>query len=118
MTELDKRLSIIAKACYDKKAFDIKVLNISKLTSICDYFVIASGNSITQVSAIADAVGEEMYKAGFNLIQREGFNTSTWILLDYGDIIVHIFKKEDREFYNLERLWLGSDEIDVKLLIP
>lgn len=117
MTELDKRLSIIAKACYDKNAFDIRVLNISKLSSIGDYFVIASGNSTIQVSAIADAVEEEMYKAGLKLIQKEGYNTSTWILLDYGDIIVHIFKKEEREFYNLERLWSDSDEIDVKLLI-
>ena len=117
MTDLDRRLSIIVKACDDKMAFNIKVLNISKLTSIGDYFIIASGNSTVQVDAIADAVEEKMDKAGFKLIQKEGQNSSTWILMDYGDIIVHIFKKEERDFYNLERLWSDSDELDINLLI-
>jgi len=117
VVDLDKRLSVIVKACDDKRAFNIKVLDISKLSSIGDYFVIASANSAVQVSAIADAVEEKMSKAGFKLIQKEGHNFSTWVLLDYGDIIVHIFKKEDRDFYNLERLWSDSDELDVNLLI-
>lgn len=117
MTEIDRRLSIIVKACDDKKAFNIKVLDIKKITSIGDYFVIASGNSTSQVSAIADEVEEKMKREGFDLYQKEGGNSARWILLDYGDIIVHVFHKEEREFYNLERLWSDSEEIDVKLLI-
>lgn len=118
MTDLDRRLSIIVKACDNKKAFNIKVLGIGKLTSIGDYFVIASGNSTKHIAGIADAVEENMYSQDFELIQKEGHNSSsTWILMDYGDIIVHIFKKEERDFYNLERLWSDSDELDINLLM-
>lgn len=113
MKELDERLSIISKACDDKKAFDVKVLDISKLSSIGDYFVIASGNSTTQVVAIADEVEEKMAKSGFELLQKEGQNSARWILLDFGDIIVHVFHKEDRKFYNLERLWADSHKIEM-----
>lgn len=117
MTDLDRRLPIIVKACDDKLAFNIKVLNISELTSIGDYFVIASGNSTTQVAAISDAVEEKMDKAGFKLLQKEGYNSSKWVLMDYGDIIVHIFRKEEREFYKLERLWSDGVELDINLLM-
>lgn len=113
MKELDERLSIISKACDDKKAFDVKVLDISKLSSIGDYFVIASGNSTTQVVAIADEVEEKMAKSGFELLQKEGQNSARWVLLDFGDIIVHVFHKEDRKFYNLERLWADSHKIEM-----
>jgi len=111
--ELDERLSIISKACDDKKAFDVKILDISKLSSIGDYFVIASGNSTTQVVAIADEVEEKMVKSGFELLQKEGQNSARWVLLDFGDIIVHVFHKEDRKFYNLERLWADSHKIEM-----
>lgn len=112
MKEIDSRISIITKACDDKMGFDIKVLNISKLTSIADYFIIVSGNATTQVAAIADEVEEKMGRAGFDLKQKEGYGTNRWILLDFGDIIVHVFHKEDREFYKLERLWADGEEID------
>ncbi|SHH66889.1 ribosome silencing factor [Sporanaerobacter acetigenes] len=117
MTEIDERLSTIVKACDDKKAFDIKVLNIQKISSIGDYFVIASGNSTSQVTAIADEIDEKMSKIGFGLVQKEGYSSARWILLDYGDIIVHVFHREDRSFYNLERLWSDSEEVDISLLI-
>lgn len=113
MKELDRRLSIISKACNDKKAFDIKVLDISNLSSIGDYFLIASGNVTTQVAAIADEVEDKMGKLGFDLLQKEGKSSARWILLDYGDIIVHIFHKEDRKFYDLERLWADGEEIEL-----
>ncbi len=108
MLDLENKLSIITKACEDKKALDIKVLSISKLTPIADYFIIASGNSSTQVMAIADEIEDKMLEAGAEEIIKEGYQSGRWILLDYNDIIVHVFHKEEREFYNLERLW--SDE--------
>ncbi|MCR2044988.1 ribosome silencing factor [Anaerosalibacter massiliensis] len=113
MKEIDKRLSIISKACEDKKAFDIKILGISELSSIGDYFVIASGNSTTQVAAIADEVEEKMEESGFEILQKEGQNSARWILLDYGDIIIHIFHRDDRKFYDLERLWADSEKIEL-----
>jgi ribosome-associated protein len=76
------------------------------MTTIADYFVIASGNSSTQVASIADEVENKMSEAGFDKIaNKEGYNSARWVLLDYNDIIVHIFHKDEREFYNLERLW-------------
>ncbi len=108
MLNLENKLSIITKACEDKKGIDIKVLNISKLTPIADYFVIVSGNSSTQVMAIADEIEDKMLRAGAEEVIKEGYQSGRWILLDFNDIIVHVFHKEDREFYNLERLW--SDE--------
>lgn len=113
MKEIDKRLSIISKACEDKKAFDIKILGISKLSSIGDYFVIASGNSTTQVAAISDEVEEKMKESGFEILQKEGQSSARWILLDYGDIIVHIFHRDDRKFYSLERLWADSEKVEL-----
>ncbi len=111
MKELDKRLSVVVKACDDKKALDIKVLDISKLTSIADYFVIVSGNSSSQTMAIADEVEDKMKEEGFEEVIKEGYQSARWILMDYGNIIVHIFHREEREFYNLERLWADSEEL-------
>lgn len=93
----------------NKKAQDIKILNVGGLTSIADYFVICSGNSTVQVKAIADEIEEKMAEQGYCLNHREGYNNARWILLDYGDIIVHIFHTEDREFYGIERLWSDAE---------
>ena len=111
MKEMDERVSIIANACNDKKGFDIRILNLKKLTTIADYFVIISGNSTTQVKAIADGVEEKMEEAGFYLLGKEGYSSARWILLDFGDIVVHVFHRENREFYNLEKLWIDGQEI-------
>ncbi len=106
MKEIENKLSVIQKAIEDKKGIDMEVLDISKMTSIADYFVIVSGNSSTQVTAIADEVEDKMSEAGFEpLSGKEGYGSARWILIDYEDIIVHIFHKDEREFYNLERLW-------------
>lgn len=104
----NKKLDIIVKSCEDKKGIDIKVLDINGLSSIADYFVIVSGNSSSQVSALANEIEEKMGEAGYELNNQEGKNSMRWIILDYSDIIIHIFHKEEREYYNLERLW--SDE--------
>lgn len=116
MKEIDKRISIITKACLDKGAFDIKVLDIKGLTTVSDYFIIASGNSTTQTTTIADTVEEKMLEAEYEILGKEGHQSARWILLDFGDIIVHVFHKEDREFYNLEKLWADGEELDIENL--
>jgi ribosome-associated protein len=92
-------------ALADKKAEDITVLDIRNVSTIADYFIIANGSNQNQLSAMQDAVDEEMYKSGVHAKQIEGNHSSTWILMDYQDVIVHLFSKEDRLFYDLERIW-------------
>ena len=111
MGEVDKRISIIARACNEKKGADLKILKIRELTTIADYFIIASGNSTIQVTAIADEIEQKMGEAGYYLSGKEGHKSGRWILLDFKDIVVHIFHKEDREFYNLEKLWADGEEL-------
>jgi ribosome-associated protein len=96
---------VAAEAAKNKKALNIVVLDISKISILADYFVVCSGNSTTQVKAIADEIEKKMEKAGFTLDHIEGYKEEKWILLDYKDVIVHVFHAQEREFYNLERLW-------------
>lgn len=106
MNELENKLSIIQTAIEDKKGIDMQVLDISSMTSIADYFVVVSGNSSTQVTSIADEVESKMFLAGYEKVSnKEGYQSARWILIDFGDVIVHVFHKDEREFYNLERLW-------------
>lgn len=112
---MNEQLSTIIKSATDRKAFDIKVLKISNLTSIADYFVILSGNSQRQVMAISNDIEDKMYLKGYDVKHKEGYNSGKWILLDYGDIIVHVFHKEDRDFYNLERLWTDAEDISIEI---
>lgn len=100
-------------ALEDKKAEDISVIDIQEVSTIADYFIIATGNNSNQLLAMQDAVDEEMHKNGFQLKQIEGNNHSTWILMDYEDIIIHLFDSEDRLFYDLERIWKDGKVIDV-----
>ncbi len=88
-----------------KKAVDIKILNIKGKSVIADYFVIATGTSTTHVNALADEVEFQMKQRGLRFNSREGKASNTWILLDYGNIIVHIFSPESRKYYNIEKLW-------------
>lgn len=110
MKEVEQKLSIITKACEDKNGIDIKTLNITNLTSIADYFVIVSANSSTQAQGIANEIEDKMLEAGFDKISKDGYQSGRWILLDLGDIIVHVFHKDEREYYDLERLW--TENID------
>lgn len=91
-----------------KKAKDVKTLNIKEITIITDYFVICSGTSSTHIKALADEVEEKMKEVNVELLRKEGYDSARWILLDYNDVVVHIFHEEEREFYNLERLWSDS----------
>ena len=96
------------KALDDKLAVDIKVLETADITPMADYFIIAGGSNPNQLKAMADAAEEAIYKAGLKLNHSEGMQTKSWLLLDFGEIIVHLFNKEDRDFYNLERIWADA----------
>jgi len=95
----------IAQVLYDKKARDVIALNVSGLTVICDWMVIASGRNANQVKAMADEVDDRMAQRGLTLRRIEGQNEGRWIVMDYGFILVHLFHQEERAYYNLERLW-------------
>jgi len=101
----------IAKILHDKKASDIKILELKDLTIITDYFVICSADSTTQVKAITEHIEETMAEEGLKPLSIEGFNYAHWVLMDYGDVIVHIFIEETRLYYDLERLWLDAPRI-------
>jgi ribosome-associated protein len=106
MTEnLEKIAEMIAQAAGDKKARDVAILDMANLSPVTDYFVVASAGSVTQAQAIADNIEDKLAEAGVKLLRKEGFRDSHWVLLDYGVAVAHIFVEEDREFYNLERLW-------------
>lgn len=92
----------------DKKARNIEIIDISQISVLADYFVICSGTSTTHIRTIADELDFKMGEAGYNLLHKEGFESARWILLDFGDLVVHIFHEEDRSFYNLERLWVDG----------
>jgi len=91
---------------------DVVVLDIADASSITDYFLICSGGSERQVQAIADAIAEQLKKTGSTALGVEGYREGRWILMDYGDVIVHIFSQETRVFYDLERLWTNATKID------
>lgn len=110
---MDKELlKKVYQALNDKKAEEITLLEIGQISPIADYFVIASGSNVNQLNAMKDAIDEVMYTNGLHARQIEGNSKSTWILMDYGDMIVHLFSKEDRLFYNLERIWKDGKEIN------
>ncbi len=103
---------IVYAALDDKKGIDIKVIDISSISVIADYFIIAGGSNQNQVKAMADNVSDELAKNGFVNKKTEGYNTANWILMDYNDVVVHIFNQEDRLFYDLERIWRDGKYIE------
>ena len=113
MNQSKEMVKIAYHALSDKKCEDIKIIDITGISVLADYFIIANGNSDSQVNALVDNVEEELHKAGYTLRQREGQASGSWVLLDFGDIIVHVFDKENRLFYDLERIW--KDGKDVKI---
>ena len=104
---------IACKAIDDKKGQDIKIIDIHNVSVIADYFVIASGTNSNQVQAIVDNVEEQLGRAGFEAKQIEGNRNSSWILMDYGDVIVHVFDEESRLFYDLERIWRDGKVLEM-----
>lgn len=105
------RLAI--EAMQDKKAEDIRVIDISEVSVVADIFIIAGGSNRSQIQAMCDNVEEKLGRGGSAVRQIEGYDTANWILMDFGDIIVHIFDKENRLLYDLERLWRDGRELDI-----
>ncbi len=103
----------IYHALEEKKAGDIKIIDITKLSVISDYFMIADGGSKNQVQALADNVEETLSRAGCHARHIEGYQTANWILMDYNDVVVHIFRSDDRLFYDLERIWRDGRDISL-----
>ena len=103
-------------ALEDKKAEDIRVIDISEVSVIADYFIIAGGSNKNQIQALCDNVLEKRGRAGYPEKQTEGYNTANWILIDFVDVIVHIFDKENRLLYDLERIWRDGKQVDFKEL--
>jgi len=111
-----KAAASAAKIAYEtideKLGADITILDISDVSIMADYFIIASANNLNHLKALADETERKLFEAGFKMRHSEGYNTSKWILLDYSSIIVHLFTKEEREFYNIERVWGDSQTVD------
>lgn len=108
----------LAKKAYafldEKKAVDIKIINISKISVIADYFIIAGGSNARQIKALADNVEEKLGKEGVVPKSIEGYQSANWILMDYADVIIHIFNQEERLFYDLERIWTDGNFVAVE----
>ena len=106
-----------AKILDSKKARNVRVLKVEDLTVMCDYFVIATGNSSTQVKALADEVEYQLSQQGVEPKGTEGYRSATWIVLDYADIVVHVFYRDTRAEYQLERLWADGEQVDISHLL-
>ena len=109
MNRSDTIVAIAVKALEEKKAEDVKIIRIGEVSSVADYFVIANGTNPSQVEAMVDAVSEALGKEDISPLRTEGLRSSGWILMDYGDVVVQIFSKEDRLFYDLERIWRDGE---------
>ena len=109
---------IAVKALDSKKGKEIRLIRIDKITTLAEYFVICTGTSNTQINALCDAVEKELTEKGEEPLHREGYRGGTWVLLDYGCVVVHIFNDEARKFYSLEHLWADGEEIDLSKVLP
>lgn len=116
MEQSRKMAKLAYEALDEKKGEDIKIIDISEVSVLADYFIIANGNSDSQVRALVENVEEMLSKAGFEPKQREGYGLGSWVLLDFGNIIIHVFDKENRLFYDLERIWRDGRYVDVENL--
>lgn len=111
LVDSQSRVREAVAAAEDRKAVDLRVLHLEKVSDFTDYFLICSGTSERQVQAIADAVQERMREERVRPLHVEGYNRGQWVLLDYGDFVVHIFQEEPRRFYSLERLWGDAPDV-------
>ena len=103
----------IADLIFNKKGYDVRIIDLRSLTTFADFFVICSADSDTQVKAIADEIDKSLRDEGIKCWHKEGYMALSWVLLDYVDVVVHVFKKEAREFYNIEKLWGDAPSIEV-----
>ena len=109
---------IAVKALDSKKGKKIRLIRIDKITTLAEYFVICTGTSNTQINALCDAVEKELTEKGEEPLHREGYRGGTWVLLDYGCVVVHVFNDEARKFYSLEHLWADGEEVDLSAILP
>ena len=109
--------AIATKALDDRKGVDIALLEIAEVTTLADHFLICTGTSSTHVKALCDSVEEALDNAGEPALRREGHRGGTWVLLDYGCLVVHVFTEETRQFYDLERLWGDAKKVDLDTII-
>lgn len=116
MTSLESA-KLAAKAISEKKGVDIKIIRVDSVSVLADYFVIATGTSSTHVKALADEVEYKLSEAGISVSHIEGYRSNSWILLDYVDVIIHVFSDEAREYYDLERLWQDGEAIDISDIV-
>ena len=116
MNQAKEMARLAVEALEDKKAVDVRILDIGQISTLADYFIIASGNNRNQVQAMADNVDEVLAKAGYQAKQTEGYRNANWILLDYGDVVIHLFDEENRLFYDLERIWRDGEEVGKDML--
>ncbi len=114
---IEETIKLVYKAIDDKQGEEIKILKIGSISSLADYFIITSASNERQMKSITDNIEKELEEQGIFAKAREGTSGSNWLLLDYGDFIVHVFKTEDRQFYNLERLWKDAEELNVDNLL-
>lgn len=103
----------IADLIFNKKGYDVRIIDLRNLTTFSDFFVICSADSDTQVKAIADEIDKSLRDEGIKCWHKEGYMALSWVLLDYVDVVVHVFKKEAREFYNIEKLWGDAPSIEI-----
>lgn len=107
----NEKTKLIFDTLDEKLAVDVSIIDISKVSILADYFIIAGGKNKSHIQTLADSVREELEKAKIFPKQIEGYNTASWILMDYGDVIVHVFSEEDRLFYDLEKIWSDGKSI-------
>ncbi len=108
----DELLQIAVAAADEKKAVRVVALNLKEISLVADYFVICSGNSDTQVQAIATEIRKQAEKSGARVRGMEGMDTARWVLIDLGDVIVHVFHRDERDYYNMERLWSDAKVVE------
>ncbi|MBR7039810.1 MAG: ribosome silencing factor [Oscillospiraceae bacterium] len=113
----EEKIRIAVRALDSKRAEDIRVLHVTDLTILGDYFIIANGNSTTHTKTLAEEVEFQLSQQGIEPHHREGMNGSNWYILDYTDVIVHVFCQDMREFYRLEQLWADAEEVDISGMI-
>lgn len=112
MNKPDQLLELVIQAAEDKKAMNVVALNLREISLIADYFVICHGNSETQVQAIATEIRKKAEASGVRLRGLEGMDTARWVLIDLGDVVAHVFHRDDRDYYNIERLWSDAKAVE------
>ncbi|HZK56847.1 MAG TPA: ribosome silencing factor [Clostridia bacterium] len=113
--ELNNVIYRVYEAIDRKTGENIVVLDLRRITSICDYFIVTSAASSRQVKLITDEIQEELSEANIELLSREGYDGGKWVLLDYGDIVIHIFHEKEREFYNIEGIWKDAGKVHIDI---